>query len=40
MEIVLMITFIRNVIRSWDFEDSKVGMTPDELQEFKALVVL
>ena len=40
MEVVLISTFIRNIIRIWDFEDSKDDMTPEELKEFMALIVL
>ena len=40
MEIVLITTGIRNIIRVWDFEETKASMTPEQLQNFQVLVVL
>ena len=31
IEVVLILTLIRNIIRIWDFEESKADMTPDQL---------
>ena len=40
MEIILLATHIRNIIRVWDFEDTKIGMTFEQLQGFQTLVIM
>jgi hypothetical protein len=40
MEIILLVTHIRNIIRVWDFEDTKIDMTFEQLQGFQTLIIM
>ena len=36
----MLVTHIRNIIRVWDFEDTKIDMTFEQLQGFQTLVIM
>lgn len=39
MEIVLINVILRNLIRIWDFEETTVGLTQEELKSWYSLVM-